>query len=614
MKYYARNQYPGATSKGPYILSFAFLKREHVKVFIDADETQSFRWIDDQTLELTQALNPSGQTLTIRRFTDASSRIVDFSSGAELEERDLDNSALQVFYIAQEAVDLMQDIVSLEPDGSISTKGRFLKDVRDAVEPTDGVNKRQLDALTPLFKTILSDSKSEAEKALAFAEAAKSYRDEADTYAQGASNSEIKTKDLLEQVIALKSDLEALAKEINQQHENVYHSRNQIDTWQFQVRQNTEQVQSQFNQVVHHAKTVTTQHSQIQTWTQDNQQTHNQIHQARDETFAAKEKAIAAANAVSGAVKFGGPWDASEGKLPPKPDVGSVFYKITHGGVLDGIEYSANDNLFYDHLEDSWFKVDNSEAVTSVNDQQGIVKLEIEHIPKLRAELNTAKSGPVSSVAGKVGAVTLGIPDIAGLVNAINNRLPINAQAKDSAQLAGQPASSYVRTNSHTSMGANLGFNTKQILSFGNNNEVQYSFDGHMNQNHLFNGNYFIKYNGQAKFTFSLANGTFTASGNIIAFSDDRLKEDFQPIKEALSKCKQLTGFLYTRKDLKERHVGLLASEVESVLPEAVRTEEKGPLGLKDVKGVAYGNLVALLIESIKELDTRLTALEDKHA
>jgi DNA gyrase/topoisomerase IV subunit A len=82
------------------------------------------------------------------------------------------------------------------------------------------------------------------------------------------------------------------------------------------------------------------------------------------------------------------------------------------------------------------------------------------------------------------------------------------------------------------------------------------------------------------------------------------LKKDLVKINGALDKVRQLTGFTYTRIDNGERQTGLLAQDVQKVLPEAVieNSDEMKTLS------VAYGNLAGLLVESIKEVDDKLEA------
>tara|TARA_Y100000004_G_scaffold32506_1_gene34154 strand:+ start:490 stop:1221 length:732 start_codon:yes stop_codon:yes gene_type:complete len=92
------------------------------------------------------------------------------------------------------------------------------------------------------------------------------------------------------------------------------------------------------------------------------------------------------------------------------------------------------------------------------------------------------------------------------------------------------------------------------------------------------------------------ASTTITASGNITAFSDVRLKSDVATIDNALDKVMNLRGVTYTKSA--EKGMGVIAQEVEKVIPEVVSDGE--------YKSVAYGNMVGLLIEAVKELKTQL--------
>ena len=100
--------------------------------------------------------------------------------------------------------------------------------------------------------------------------------------------------------------------------------------------------------------------------------------------------------------------------------------------------------------------------------------------------------------------------------------------------------------------------------------------------------------------------GTFTASGDIVAFSDIALKSDINPITAALEKVGQIGGYTYLKAGDDQKRTGVLAQEIQKVLPEAVHTNEDGVLG------VAYGNLTGLLIEAVKELNSKVKDLESK--
>ena len=97
--------------------------------------------------------------------------------------------------------------------------------------------------------------------------------------------------------------------------------------------------------------------------------------------------------------------------------------------------------------------------------------------------------------------------------------------------------------------------------------------------------------------------GDFTASGNVTAYSDERLKSSVETIPDALSKVLNVRGVTFDMNA--ERGTGVIAQELEKVLPEAVFDNEDG------MKSVAYGNVVGLLIEAIKEQQTQIETLMD---
>lgn len=114
------------------------------------------------------------------------------------------------------------------------------------------------------------------------------------------------------------------------------------------------------------------------------------------------------------------------------------------------------------------------------------------------------------------------------------------------------------------------------------------------------------------------ADGDLHVDGDVIAFSttisDERLKTDVEVIDGALDKVKELKGVSFTYTTDGKKSAGVIAQDVEKVLPVAV-TEKALPLktGTEEVyKTVQYDALHALLIESIKELTARIEELESK--
>jgi hypothetical protein len=91
------------------------------------------------------------------------------------------------------------------------------------------------------------------------------------------------------------------------------------------------------------------------------------------------------------------------------------------------------------------------------------------------------------------------------------------------------------------------------------------------------------------------------AGGTVTANSDIKLKENVITIESALDKVLSLRGVEYNRKDSGEHQIGVIAQEVEKIIPEVVYGDE--------IKSVAYGNLVGLLIEAIKEQQKEIEEL-----
>lgn len=99
-----------------------------------------------------------------------------------------------------------------------------------------------------------------------------------------------------------------------------------------------------------------------------------------------------------------------------------------------------------------------------------------------------------------------------------------------------------------------------------------------------------------------------TASGNITAFgtvSDITMKENINPISNALDKISQLGGYTFNYKGDDTPMTGVMAQELQKVLPEAVY-ETQDPRTKETVFAVRHGNVIGLLIEAIKELQEKV--------
>lgn len=123
-------------------------------------------------------------------------------------------------------------------------------------------------------------------------------------------------------------------------------------------------------------------------------------------------------------------------------------------------------------------------------------------------------------------------------------------------------------------------------------------------------GTKYLFYDGT---NYNLNAGGLVVTGDVTAFSDIRVKKNIEVIPDALNKVLQIRGVTFQRTDTDDdvtRHTGVIAQEVEKVLPEVVVTSNEALDGQEGKKTVAYGNMVGLLIEAIKELNAKVDSLK----
>ena len=117
---------------------------------------------------------------------------------------------------------------------------------------------------------------------------------------------------------------------------------------------------------------------------------------------------------------------------------------------------------------------------------------------------------------------------------------------------------------------------------------------------------------GNAQFLGNISGSQIEASGDIIAFgsSDRNLKDNIQPIENSLEKIDKIGGYTFVWNDnqstYKGKDIGVVAQEIQEILPEIVATRVNGYLGVK------YEKIVPLLIESIKELKKEVEDIKQK--
>jgi hypothetical protein len=166
----------------------------------------------------------------------------------------------------------------------------------------------------------------------------------------------------------------------------------------------------------------------------------------------------------------------------------------------------------------------------------------------------------------------------------------------------------------------NEAVNNLDILQLANHSEIKTVFNQYGNlgigtliplQPLHVNGDTYLASNltveGNAVFNCNVDIYGYTWShGDIMQVSDRRLKFDLLPIESALDKIEKLSGYTFQMYNQEKRQLGLIAQEVQQVMPEAVREDQTGYLG------ISYGNMIGLLVEGIKELRGEVKELKTR--
>lgn len=139
---------------------------------------------------------------------------------------------------------------------------------------------------------------------------------------------------------------------------------------------------------------------------------------------------------------------------------------------------------------------------------------------------------------------------------------------------------------------------------------VQYNQDGNLQgaADFIYSGSKVGINNTVDDLTYNLeVSGSIRASSGILSNSDERLKENIYPIDNAVSRVSQIEGVYFDWKDKEEpRQVGVIAQQVEKVLPEVVSVDKNSYLS------VDYSKIVPLLIEAINEQSSIIMDLEER--
>ncbi len=140
--FHATQFYTGDGTTAVFSVPFPYLERPHVKVEVELKEI-SFEFMSDNTIRITPA-PPSSTQIKIYRDTPIDRRRVDFSNVAYLSEKELDDSALQLFYATQESADRSLQVMLWNSALQFDADDRPIVNIKESTEPSAAVTYGQM--------------------------------------------------------------------------------------------------------------------------------------------------------------------------------------------------------------------------------------------------------------------------------------------------------------------------------------------------------------------------------------------------------------------------------------------------------------------------------------
>ena len=164
---FSYKDYTGDGVTDTFTITFTYQDTNEISVTVDGVAETGLTFPSTTTVQLTSA--PASDALVrVRRTTSLTSRSVDFASGSVLTEEDLDNSNIQVFHAAQEAIDTATDSISLDDDNKWDAQSKVIKNVATPTSGNDASTKAYVDQI----EIDATAAKTAAEAAQAAAETA----------------------------------------------------------------------------------------------------------------------------------------------------------------------------------------------------------------------------------------------------------------------------------------------------------------------------------------------------------------------------------------------------------------------------------------------------------
>lgn len=147
MAFSYQNYQPTNNTTDTFSIPFTFTAQSEISVTVDGVAQTGLTFPSSSSVQLTSPV-ASGSLVQVRRTTSLTARAIDFASGSVLTEEDLDDSNIQVFHAAQEAIDTSNDSITLTPANRWDAGGSIINNVGTPTSNTDAATKAYADGIS----------------------------------------------------------------------------------------------------------------------------------------------------------------------------------------------------------------------------------------------------------------------------------------------------------------------------------------------------------------------------------------------------------------------------------------------------------------------------------
>ena len=181
-------EYTANGSTNQFDITFSYIERTHIKVYVDNVEDTTFTFVNDNRIQTT-SMPANGAVVKVDRDTPIDARLVDFQDGSVLTETDLDKSANQNFFNSQETRDEVASKLGQNNAGVYDALNKRIINVGTPTAGTDAANKTYIDTQTNNAFTSATNAATSETNAAASATAAAGSATTASTKATEAATS-----------------------------------------------------------------------------------------------------------------------------------------------------------------------------------------------------------------------------------------------------------------------------------------------------------------------------------------------------------------------------------------------------------------------------------------